>query len=276
MIDVPKRRVIAGDASKIVVIEALLDFFTVCLGTIVAGLLYAEFGLGRRVHYPGWQILLYGIAIACVFVLSLERMRGYGPGSSLLGMRETERVLRATAETFFIFFAFSYVSGFLFSRWVLAFNLLLLPALVLLEKRLFISLAQRLHRFGYEVRRVIAYGAGFTGRRVFSTLCHSPRLGLEPVVIVDPNWRARSFSIFPTTTTASQVITPGPLTRALIEETGADAVIIAIPSMERECFISIVEESTAADINVSFVPTQAMPSAGEIDYADIDGLLLAT
>jgi exopolysaccharide biosynthesis polyprenyl glycosylphosphotransferase len=278
VIDIPKRRPISGDGSTTAFIEALLDFSTACLGTILAHLLYVHFGLGRQIHYPGWQIVLYGVAIGCVFVLSFERMRGYGPGSSLLGVRETERVLRATADTFFIFFAFSYVSGILFSRWVLALNLVLLPALVLAEKRLFNSIAQRLHRFGYEVRKVIVYGAGFTGRRVFSTLCRSPRLGLDPVLIVDDNPRIAGQIIYELSYnhSRSQTVVRGPITRRLIEESGADAVIIAIPSMGRERFVRLIDEATAADVSVSFVPAQALPSDGQIDYADIDGLLLAT
>jgi len=277
---VPKRRVISGDSSNTAYIEALLDLFTVCLGTMVAHLLffYGYLRQGRQVPYPGWQIALYGVAIGSVFVLSLERMRGYGPGSSLLGVRDTERVLRATADSFLISFAFSYVSGIPFSRWVLALNLLVLPAFVLAEKRLFVSVAQRLHRFRYQVRRVIVYGAGFTGRRVFSILCRSPRLGLTPVLIVDDDPRIVGQVLHELSYDhgRSQTVTRGPITRSLIEQSGADAVIVAIPSMDRQRFQSVIEEASAAGVSVSFVPTQVMPTDHEIDYADIDGLLLAT
>lgn len=278
VMDVPKRRIIPGGWSKTAYIEALLDLLTVCLGTIVAHLFYSHLRLGDRVQYSGWQIVLYGIAIGSVFVLSLERMRGYGPGSSLLGVRETERVLRATADSFFIFFAFSCVSGIPFSGWSLALNLVVLPAFVLAEKRLFVSVAQRLHRFRYEVRRVIVYGAGFTGRRVFSILCRSPRLGLKPVLIVDDDPKVAGQVLYDLSYDHSrcQTVTPGPITRSLIEQSGADAVIVAIPSMERQRFMDLIEEATAAGVSVSFVPIQVMTSENEIDYADIDGLLLAT
>jgi exopolysaccharide biosynthesis polyprenyl glycosylphosphotransferase len=278
VIDVPKRRAISNDFSRTAYIELMLDLFTACMGAVLARLLYLHLGIGRQIHYTGWQTVLYSIAIGCVFVLSLERMRGYGPGSSLLGVRETERVLRATAETFFVFFAFSYVSGIQFSRWVLALNLVLLPTLVLAEKRLFIYIAQRLHRFGYEVRRVIVYGAGFTGRRVFSTLCRSPRLGLDPVLIVDDDPELAGQTLYDLSYNhgRSQTVTRGPITRHLIEQTAADTVIIAIPSMERQQFIHVIEEADAAGVSVSFVPTQVIASDSVIDYADIDGLLLAT
>jgi lipopolysaccharide/colanic/teichoic acid biosynthesis glycosyltransferase len=46
--------------------------------------------------------------------------------------------------------------------------------------------------------------------------------------------------------------------------------------MGRERFVRLIDEATAADVSVSFVPAQALPSDGQIDYADIDGLLLAT
>jgi exopolysaccharide biosynthesis polyprenyl glycosylphosphotransferase len=278
VVSAPRRRPISNDASRTSYIEGLLDLITVCIGAVLARLTYVHFGLGRRIHYPEWQIFLYGIAIGCVFVLSMQRMRGYGPGSSLLGVRETERVLRATAETFFIFFAFSYVSGIFFSRWVLALDLVLLPTLVLAEKWAFVRTAQRLHRFGYEVRRVIVYGAGFTGRRVFSALSRSPRLGLTPVLIVDDDPSVAGKVLYELSYDHSrfQRVVSGPITRTLIEEANADGVIIAIPSLSREKFSCVIEQANAAGASVSFVPTHVLSPNNEIEYADVDGLLLAT
>jgi len=59
------------------------------------------------------------------------------------------------------------------------------PSLQILEKQLFFLGVRALRERGYGVRNVLIYGAGESGRRVFSALVRSPRLGLNPVALVD-------------------------------------------------------------------------------------------
>ena len=60
-----------------------------------------------------------------------------------------------------------------------------MPLLVIAEKQFVFVLIRNLHSRGYGLRNVLVYGAGLTGRRVFSAIVRSPKLGLNPVAIVD-------------------------------------------------------------------------------------------
>ena len=56
---------------------------------------------------------------------------------------------------------------------------------VVYQKTLVYLLIRALHSRGFGIERVMIYGAGITGRRVFSFLARSPKLGLKPVAFID-------------------------------------------------------------------------------------------
>src|SRR5262249_13529250 len=115
-------------------------------------------------------------------------------------------------------------------------------------------------------------------RRVFSILRASPKLGLVPVAVVDDNPEKVGTTLFEMAyeRRSSGRILEGPVTRELLATHQVDMVIIAIPAIERERFVATVEESLAANVRVSFVPSHLMSSESWLDYRDIDGLLLAS
>jgi len=208
----------------------------------------------------------------------LDRVGAYRRGNSLLRVRETEQVLRVSAETFLIVFAVSFFTSFLFSRWLLVICLSLVPLLLFAQKNLVYSLVRLLHSRGYGNQKVLIYGSGCTGRRVFSVLRNSPKLGLEPVAFVDDNVSKAGNVVFEMgyERRRSAPVIQGPIDRRIIEKHGGDLVIIAIPSIGRERFLRAVDEAFGANARVSFVPGHLLPSDPWVDYQDIDGVLLAS
>ena len=89
---------------------------------------------GRQAQYPASAVLLGAAAFAVLFVILLERRGGYRIGHSLLAVRETERILRVTMESFLLALFFSYFSGLALSRLVIAFTAITVPIFVMLEK----------------------------------------------------------------------------------------------------------------------------------------------
>ena len=175
-------------------------------------------------------------------------------------------------------FAVSFFSNFLFSRWLLVLCLNLVPLLLFVQKNLTYSLIRSLHSRGYGNEKVLIYGSGYTGRRVFSVLRRSPKLGLEPVVFVDDDPSKAGTVVFETgyERRSSAPIAPGPLDRNLISRFGVDLVIVAIPSIGLEKFVRTIEEALGANARISFVPSHLLPSDPWVDYQDIDGVLLAS
>jgi len=125
---------------------------------------------------------------------------------------------------------------------------------------------------------VLIYGSGCTGRRVFSALQRSPKLGLKPVVFVDDDPSKAGDSVFEMgyERRRSAPIVPGSVDAELISRYDVDLVIVAIPSIRRENLIRTINEALLANARVSLVPTHVLPSDPWVDYQDIDGVLLTS
>src|SRR5437588_12267746 len=113
-----------------------------------------------------------------------------------------------------------------------------------------------LHAKGYGTRKVIIYGGGTTGRRLYSALLRSPKLGLIPVAIVDDDYAAIGREVFEYSyrRQRSVKVKPGPLSETLIQSHGAAMVIVAIPSVSEEKLNQIAASGFAANATVAFVP----------------------
>jgi exopolysaccharide biosynthesis polyprenyl glycosylphosphotransferase len=264
--------------SHLTKLEVLADFLTV-IGAVMAG--YAAYyfvGLGKQVHYP--RSLVFGVSatFAVVIVLMLDRVGAYSRGTSLLRVRETEHVLRVSMQSLGFILGASFFTSFLFSRWLMVIILGLVPLFLFLQKHLVYLLVQHLHAKGYGIERVLIYGSGSTGRRVYSVLRRSPKLGLEPVAFVDDNATKVGCAIFELgyENRRSATVMRGPITRNLVTQCAADLVVIAIPSIQHEKFHHTVEEALAANARVSFVPSHFLHSDPWVGFQDIDGVLLAS
>jgi exopolysaccharide biosynthesis polyprenyl glycosylphosphotransferase len=259
-------------------VEALADFVTV-MGAVMSGYAgYHFLGLGKQLHYPGPIVFGASATFAAVLVLMLDRVGAYSRGTSLLRVRETEHVLRVSMQALGFILGASFFTSFLFSRWLLVIALILVPFFLFLQKHLLYVLVQHLHAKGYGIERLLIYGAGSTGRRVYSVLRRSPKLGLEPVAFVDDNATKVGCAIFELgyENRRSASVIRGPLTRNLVTQYAADLVVIAIPSIPHEKFHQVVEEALAANARVSFVPSHFLHSDSWVDFQDIDGVLLAS
>jgi exopolysaccharide biosynthesis polyprenyl glycosylphosphotransferase len=259
-------------------LEVLADFVTVIAAVMSSYAAYYVLGLGKQVHYPRSLALGVSATFAAVIVLMLDRVGAYSHGTSLLRVRETEHLLRVSMQALGFILCVSFFTSFLFSRWLLIIALFLVPLFLFLQKHLVYILVQHLHSKGYGIERVLIYGSGSTGRRVYSVLRRSLKLGLEPVAFVDDNAAKAGRDILELgyENRRSASVMHGPITRHLVSECAADLVVIAIPSIQHEKFHLTVEEVLAANARVSFVPSTFVHSDPLVDFQDIDGVLLAS
>jgi exopolysaccharide biosynthesis polyprenyl glycosylphosphotransferase len=273
-----RRRAAAYFWRAVLFCEIAADFLTIICAVITGYLIYNALALGKHIYYPPRTVVAVASAFAIVMVLMLDRAGAYRRGNSLLRVRETEQVLRVSAEAFLTVFAVSFFTNVLFSRWLLILCLSLVPLLLFLQKHLTYTVVRMLHARGYGNEKVLIYGAGGTGRRVFSVLKRSPKLGLDPVAFVDDDPAKAGETIFEMAyeRRRSLAVMRGPVTRAMILDHGVDLVIVAIPSIERDRFTRTMNEALGAKTKVSFVPGHLLPAGPRIDYQDIDGVLLAS
>jgi len=273
------RRTPAGRfQSQLTKLEVLADFATVIGAVMSSYAAYYLLGLGKQVYYPRSVVFGVSATFAVVIVLMLDRVGAYSRGTSLLRVRETEHVLRVSVQALGFILGVSFFTSYLFSRWLLVIALGLVPLFLFLEKHLVYMLVQHLHAKGYGIERVLIYGSGSTGRRVYSVLRRSPKLGLEPVAFVDDNAAKVGSAIFELgyENRRSASVMRGPMSRHLVTECAADLVVIAIPSLQHEKFHLAAEEAMAANARVSFVPSHFVHSDPLVDFQDIDGVLLAS
>jgi exopolysaccharide biosynthesis polyprenyl glycosylphosphotransferase len=258
--------------------EVVADLLTITLAVALGYFIYDSLRLGKHLYYPITTVIFLAFMFAVSMVLMLDRVGAYRRGNSLLRVRETEQILRVSAQTFLIALAVSFFISILFSRWLLVLCLGLVPLLLFAQKSLTYLLLRSLHARGYGNESVLIYGSGLTGRRVFSVLQRSPKLGLEPLAFVDDDPAKAGSIIYEMgyERRRSAPVVKGPVTRELVAQYGADLVLIAIPSIGRERFAQTLQEAFSADARVSFVPSHLLATDPWVDYQDIDGVLLAS
>ena len=272
------RRTVSRFRLTVLICEAFADFLTIGCAVLGSYALYHYLSIGKHVHYRVQGLGMVAFALAAVMVLMLDRAGAYRRGTSLLRVRETEQVLRVSVQTFLAALAVSVLSSYLLSRWLLLLCLTLVPFALFIQKSLMYLAVSVLHANGFGTERVLIYGAGCTGRRVFSALTRSPRIGLFPVAFVDDDPTKAGNIVFELGYGRRRFATiiQGPISCDLLTRYEADALVVAIPSLEGERFLHAAEQAFGANVRVSFVPSHFLPSDPMVEYQDVDGVLLAS
>lgn len=258
-------------------IEVLADWVTVFIAVSGGYAVYRFLQLGRRVHYPVSTMALVSAAMGVLFVILLDRDGAYRPGNSLLRIKETERSLRVSVQTFLLVLPITFFSRFMVSRWVFLIAMLCVPVLQAVEKQLLFKAVRALRARGLGIQRVLIYGAGSSGRRVFSALVRSPKLGLNPIALVDDNPDLEGQEIFEYAYRRGRSVTvvSEPITKEMLQRYQCELLVIAIPSLEREKFAGAVNSAQAANVRLAYIPGHAVTSELWTEHADIDGLMLS-
>lgn len=259
--------------------EVIADLLTVSGGVAFASFLYSRLGLGLNIRYGAASIGVAALSLSVCFVLMLYKDGAYNAADGLLRVKETEKVLRASCTVLMLVLPVTFFAELHISRWLTIIAFLLVPSLLVIEK-FWMHVALRWIRMrGHGVTKVVIYGAGITGRRVFSALVRSPKLGLNPVAFVDDNVALTLTSVsalgYKKTRRVAEVL-GGPLTPEMVRSLGAAHVIIAIPALDRDTFVRTAGNFLAKGISVSFIPNHVLPLDSWLDHTDMDGLLLAS
>jgi lipopolysaccharide/colanic/teichoic acid biosynthesis glycosyltransferase len=259
-------------------VEVLADWMTVASAILLGSFACQFLHLGECFSSPISLFLYVSFAVGALFVLLLDHDGAYLPATSLLRIKETERSLRVSVQTLLLVFPLTFVADFPLSRWVFVFAMLSLPFLEVVQKQALFVVVCALRTRGLGVQNVLIYGAGNSGRRVFSAILRSPKLGLNPVVFVDDNPALKGQDIYEYAYRhhrRSVKVVDGPMSTDLIERHRCDFVIIAIPNLDPERFASVAQAARAAGSKLAFLPGHSILSPELTDHADIDGILLA-
>ncbi len=262
----------------ITVLERAADLVAITVATTLAYCAYTLLQVGNRVHYSTSMVVGVGFLFAVTFVGLLDYEGAYELANSLLRIRETEQMLRVATQTFAIAFSVTFFLPHCISRWVVVLATLFVPLLLVTEKQIFIGFVRYLHSRGYGIQRVLVYGAGSTGRRVFSALVSSPKVGLNPVAFVDDNPDRAGHRVFQYGYKRQQSapIVAGPITPEMIRQCGVNLVIVGIPSLTKERLNEIANVVAASGATVAFVPQLSFDTEAQTNYVILDGVLIAS
>jgi exopolysaccharide biosynthesis polyprenyl glycosylphosphotransferase len=272
------RRSRAQFETAVSLIERVTDLVAIMTAAFLSYSAYRALGVGKGLHYSFGTVSTAALAFAVVFVLMLDHDGAYKRANSLLRIRETERILRVSIQAFGIVLPASFFFSFLFSRWVVMLAIVFVPLMLVIEKQIMFMLIRNLHSRGYGIQNVLVYGAGFTGRSVFSALARSPKLGLRPVAIIDDDGGMAGKEIYASSYKheISARVVVGPLSGDLLREWGCSLVVVGIPSLPRQRLQEIAAEAFAAEAEIAFVPQLSFGSEAPTEYVDIDGVLIAS
>jgi len=254
--------------------EMLIDWIAV-VAAIFSG--YGVYGYFHRggVDYALSSIVIVAVMIATLNIILLDRDGAYSSGYSMLRIKETERTLRVSIQTLLLALPVVYFFHSQPSRLILSFSLVCVPILQICEKQALIVMLDALHTRGRGLKRVVIYGAGQSGQRVFSALARSPKLGLNPVALVDDNPALEGEQVFADSYRHehSIFISTGSITKARLQQDKCSLLIVALPNIQQNQLFHLVEVAQEAGIRLAFVPNQSSESGLWTEYANIDGTM---
>lgn len=259
-------------------LEVFVDFVATYIGVYLAYYLYLMLNVGKHVHYSHVEMSVVASVVSLMVVLLLSQGGAYGGGGSLLQIRETERSIRVPTQVLLLLLPLALLSGRGISRGALLFGFVILPLVLSLAKHVFYSAVRFLHAKGIGSEKVLIYGGGHTGRRVLSALLHSPKLGLNPVAVVDDDPQLVGADLFELgySRTRSVPVIEGPVDSNLLHDWGCDRLVIAIPGLQPAKFQSASEAAISASIPVAFVPRPEIYDDAWTESLDVDGFLLTS
>jgi exopolysaccharide biosynthesis polyprenyl glycosylphosphotransferase len=258
------------------VAEPILDFATSIFGVWLAYFVYLLLPLHQHQHSSTSGLISASVILGITVVLLFVSEGAYHGSSSLMRIRETERAIRIPCASFLILSPVIFVSGQVYSRGTVLCSVVVLPALLLCQKSLLASVITKMHAQGYAVSRTVIYGAGYTGRRIFTSLVNSSRLGLKPVAIFDDDPTLDGVTVHALGYKHLHGLTvhSGQLTADVLRELECDVLIVA---MSRPTPEAILRASIAADgvgARLALAPQEVVADGISSDSVDLDGLIL--
>jgi lipopolysaccharide/colanic/teichoic acid biosynthesis glycosyltransferase len=127
------------------------------------------------------------------------------------------------------------------------------------------------------MRKTVILGTGPLGRRIFTTLVNSPKLGLDPVAFVGAFGPIEGPVIFESSYHRKRDarVLPGPVTPNLLRRLNASVLIIAEPELEAQELADIRQVAEAARMFLYVVPEPFVEDGSTTEYVELDGLMLA-
>lgn len=249
-----------------------MDF---CAVSIAVGTASWWMGLTAGTQGSWERVVVSAASLGLLMVLLLDKHGDYRPCLSLLAVRETERLLRVTVLGFLLAMPIALAQCLPWTSLVL--SMALAPLLLVLEKWQVRKLVRAVRRRQGMTRRAVIVGTGTVGRRIFSALARSPKLGIDPVAFIEHCGPIGESVIYESGYQRNRQarVLAGPVTPRLLRHAEATVLILADPAIGPEEAACVRREAEVAGIS-TYVISDAFPEESvETEYVELDGLMLA-
>ena len=228
-------------------------------------------------HDARQSVLAAAAAFGVLMVLLLERNGHYRTCLSLLAVRETERLLRATMFGILLAVPAVVAVAKTVPRLEVALAALLVPAFLGLEKWQAQVLIRTIGRPAGSLRKAVIVGVGPLGRRIFSALGRSPKLGINPVAFVEASGTIEEPVIFESWYRREHraPVLAGPVTLRMLRRLEASVLILADPDMTPDESEQIRSEAEAGGVSTYIIPGPFAKDDTVTEYVELDGVMLA-
>ncbi len=256
-------------------LERALDFCAVAVAVLLAKTIGGWWRGAPSYSAEATTIAASGFGV--LMVLLLEKRGDYRPCLSLLAVRETERLLRTTLTGFLLGLPLLVAVTKTVPRTTVGLAVVLVPLALAVEKSLTHRILCALRAPAGVMRKAVIVGTGTLGRRIFSALVRSPKLGMDPVAFVEVTGPAAEAVIFESSyqrKRQARVLTE-PVTAKLLRRLGASIVILAEPALAADEAAAIRAESDAAGATVCVIPEPFQQESCTTEYVELDGVMLA-
>jgi len=166
--------------------EIFTDFLVFSLAVVVAYFLYGHL---VNTPLPGGLVAYcqLGLFSGLAGTLTFYFIGLYRHQASMMNLLETRKIIKTTLLLFLLLILYTFFARAEYSRITLCLALILVLPSLLFGRFVFFKFNQHLYLQGINVRRVLIYGAGSTGRLLFQSILNTPKLGYEPIGFFDPD-----------------------------------------------------------------------------------------
>ena len=230
----------------------------VCIfGSVFAAYgIYHLLGMGKGVTYPAAALVPFTVGLAALCCVCMALFGAYRRESGILNVLEVRGVILGILVCFAVTNTFFFAVRFPPSRYIVVMALLFMLVLLPLARSiLYVFLEGRLPEAS--LRRIMIYGAGRLGQRLFREIHNSPRMQVKVCGFIDDDPQKMGACIAPSgfqTANHCQVLGGREDIPRLVREHGIDEIYLAISDIDNENFKALSELCRNLGVAVAFVP----------------------
>ena len=208
-------------------------------------------------------------------VLLLDKHGDYRPCLSLLAVRETERLLRVTVVASLLAIPFAFTQ---YLPWAtLALAIALTPLFLGLQKWELRRVIRLIRLQRGMTQNAVIMGTSTLGRRIFSVLARSPKLGIDPVAFVECSGPIGDPVIYESGYQRKRHarVLAGPVTSGLLRRAEASVLILADSEIGAKEATTVKSQAEAVGVSTYMIPDTFTDEYVETEYVELDGVILA-